>query len=297
MRRRYLTVALIILLVVISGSAGFVLRDVITWGNTSSLRFDETPRIGIVVAMPSEAKYLFEVLHNEKSLVGYGFNFTIGEIAGKPVVLVVSGIGEEASAAAVEAMSTLFNLKWVVNIGTSGAHTASLDTGDVVVAARIVPYGNRMYKSYTSWRYMKLGILFPNMSRVRFLYINTSEALIRLARKAAAEIKLPPTPPELIGKNITYYPKVILNGTVASADIWTANSTYIRRLHSELLSDAEEMEAYGVALTCYRLGIPFIKIAVISDNELTGSPWCPKSIEVSMSNGVKLIKKMIELSS
>lgn len=59
--------------------------------------------------------------------------------------------------------------------------------------------------------------------------------------------------------------------------------------------DAEEMEAYGFGLACYMLGIPFIKIAVISDNALTGSPWSPESIAVSMRNGVKLLVKMIEL--
>ncbi|MCD6323751.1 MAG: 5'-methylthioadenosine/S-adenosylhomocysteine nucleosidase [Desulfurococcales archaeon] len=295
-RSKQILTVVALLLIAISGVTGYVLRGMMA-GNQGSLPMrDPTPRIGIVVAMPSEAKYVFDVFNKERSFAAYGFNFSVGTISGKPVVIVVSGIGEEASAAAVEAMAMLFNIKWVANIGTSGAHTEKLDTGDVVVAARIAPYGNRMYKSYTSWRYLKLGVLFPNMSRGKFLYINTSNSLIELTRKAAEQIHLPPTPADLIGRNRTYNPRVVLNGTIASADIWTANSTYIRRLHSELGTDAEEMEAYGVALTCYRLGLPFVKIAVISNNELTGSPWCGKSVEISMTNGVKFLQKMIELS-
>ena len=256
---------------------------------------DTTPRVGIVVAMPIEAKYVFEHLHKEKSFEAFGYNFTVGTIAGKPVVIVLCGIGEEAAAGAVFAMNTLFNIKWAVNIGTSGSHSYKHDTGDVIVAARIVPYGNRKYVSYSEWRYMKLGVMFPNGTRLRFLYLNCSKELIDLASKAAKKITLPPTPAELIGANVTYYPKIYLNGTIASADIWTANSTYILRLHKELGTDAEEMEAYGFGLACYRLGIPFLKIAVISNNELTGSPWCLKSIEVSMRNGVALLVEMIKL--
>jgi len=257
---------------------------------------DPTPRIGIVIAMPNEAQYVFEVFNMEKTFEFMGYNFSVGTIAGKPVVIVISGIGEEAAAGAVIAMNTLFNVKWAVNIGTAGAHSYDHDTGDVIVGARIVPYGNRRYLSYENWTYMRLGITFANGTWYRFLYLNASNYLLELAEKASREITLPPTPANLTGRNQTYYPKIYLNGTIASADIWTANATYILRIHNELGTDAEEMEAYGFGLACYRLGIPFIKIAVISDSELTGSPWSPHSIKVSMKNGVTLLVKMIELS-
>ena len=259
--------------------------------------YDNTPRVGILVAMPSEAKYVLSRVTDKRSFSALGYNFTTGIMAGKPVVLVISGIGEEAAAGAVEATHILFNVTWFVDIGTSGSHAFNHDTGDVIVAARIVPYGNRMYTSYTKWRYMRLGITFPNSTWMKFLYLNCSAKLLSLASRAAEAIKLPETPADLIGSKKPYKPKVWLNGTIASADIWTANSTYIERIHDELGTDAEEMEAYGFGLTCYRLGIPFIKIAVISDSDLTGSPWGPESIKVSMQNGVMLLEKMIELSS
>jgi len=256
---------------------------------------DPTPRVGIVIAMPEEAQYVFQYLNKEYSIEAMGYNFTVGTIAGKPVVIVISGVGEEAAAGAVIAMNTLFTIKWAVNIGTAGSHSYEHDTGDVIVAARIVPYGNRRYTSYDEWSYMRLGITLPNGTRFGFLYLNCSSELIELAAKASKEITLPPTPAELVGSNTTYYPKVYLNGTIASANIWLANATYILRIHEELGTDAEEMEAYGFGLSCYRLGIPFIKIAVISDSDLTGSPWSPESIRVSMSNGAMLLVKMIEL--
>ncbi len=256
---------------------------------------DTTPRVGIVIAMLDEARYIFEIFDLEKSFAAMGYNFSVGKIAGKPVVIVISGIGEEAAAGAVMAMSTLFNIKWAVNIGTAGAHSYDHDTGDVIVAARIVPYGNRRYLSYENWAYMRLGITLVNGTRFRFLYLNTSNELLDLAERASREISLPPTPANLTGRNQDYYPKIFLNGTIASANIWTANSTYILRIHQELSTDAEEMEAYGFGLACYRLGMPFIKIAVISNNELTGSPWSPESIMISMRNGAKLLMKMIEL--
>ena len=51
------------------------------------------------------------------------------------------------------------------------------------------------------------------------------------------------------------------------------------------------------ALTCYRLGLPFLKIAVISNNELTGSRFTPATIQTSMTNGAIPLQEMIMISN
>lgn len=62
-------------------------------------------------------------------------------------------------------------------------------------------------------------------------------------------------------------------------------------------TDAEEEEAYGFALTCYRLGIPFLKIAVTSNSETTGSSFAPATVQVSMTNSAIFLQEMIKISN
>lgn len=257
---------------------------------------DETPRVGIAIPLPDEAEPIFAMLNKERDIVSDGFNFSVGTIADRPVVIVVCGIGEEAAAAAALAMHTLFTIQWAVNIGTSGAHSPSLEVGDVIVVSRIVNPSQMMMHSATNWVYRTDGVTYPNRTQFRFLYLNTTGSLVELAERASNEIQLPPTPPDLTGTRTIHQPVVLLNGTLSSSDLWIANSTLISVIRSMLATDAEESEAYGFAQTCYRLGIPFIKIAVISNSELSGSSFTPETLRVSMMNGAVLLRKMIELS-
>jgi len=90
---------------------------------------------------------------------------------------------------------------------------------------------------------------------------------------------------------------LVLNGAVASSNVWNANANVIEAIRSTLGTDVEEMEAYGFGLACYRLHIPFMKGTVASNSEFSGSAFGPESAKVSMSNGAMLLAKMIELSS
>jgi len=264
--------------------------------SNASIR-DSTPRVGIVIALSEEARPLLNLLTLERNVVENGFNFSLGTMAAEPVVVVVGGMGEEAAAAVTMAMHTLFNLKWAVNIGTSGSHSRSLDVGDVIVARRIVGVGARMVHNLTHWSPEKIGMTLPNGTQIRFLHLNTTESLVALAEQASTRVQLPPVPTELTGTGTQRRPSIVLNGTIASSNIWNANASVIQAIRSALGTDVEEMEAYGFGLTCYRLHIPFIKIAVVSDSEFSGSVFGPKSIKVSMTNGAVLLAKMIELSN
>jgi adenosylhomocysteine nucleosidase len=257
---------------------------------------DPTPRIGIVVALPSEASPVFADFWRDKQVIAYGFNFSVGQIAGKQAVIVVCGIGEESASSAVLAMSVLFNLEWAVNIGTAGAHSSNLEVGDVLVGARIISAGSRKYSSFTEWNLLADGIFFPNGTQLRFQYLNSTSSLLDLAARASRLVVLPETPGSLTGDRMAHQPIILLNATIASSDFWIANSTLIEQVLMRYGTNAEEEEAYGFALTCYRLGIPFLKIAVISNSEITGSNFSPTTVQVSMTNGAILLQEMIKIS-
>ena len=75
-----------------------------------------------------------------------------------------------------------------------------------------------------------------------------------------------------------------------------SNATYwIDPVHAFSCSLAEEIEAYGFAVVCYREGIPFVKIAVISDSDITHSIFSDATVQISMTNGATLLVEMIKL--
>jgi nucleoside phosphorylase len=261
-----------------------------------SITADPTSRIGIAIALPSEAQVVLGFFSETGELVAYGYRFLEGEIASKPVVIVISGVGEEAAAGAVFAMNSLFNITWAVSIGTAGAHSSILELGDVIVGARIISFGSRMYTSSTSWSYLNNGITFPNSTRMKFRYLNSTTSLVELAAKASKQVSLPLVPGNLTSNGQPHQPIIFLNGTIASSNFWTANSSLITQTRMALGTDAEEEEAYGFGLSCYRLGIPFVKIAVISDSDLTGLKFTPATIRTGMTNGAMLLQEMIMLS-
>lgn len=240
---------------------------------------------------------VFAEFSRESELVAYGFNFSVGQIANKQVVVVICGIGEESAASAALAMNVLFNIEWAVNIGTSGAHSPNLGVGDVLIGAHIISAGSRRYSSLTEWSLLGDGIFFPNGTQQRFQYLNSTASLVALAATASRRVVLSAIPNNLTGNGMSHKPIILLNATIASSDFWTANSTLIAQLRMRYGTDAEEEEAYGFALTCYRLGVPFLKIAVISNSEITGSSFTPAAVQVSMTNGAILLEEMISISS
>jgi nucleoside phosphorylase len=78
--------------------------------------------------------------------------------------------------------------------------------------------------------------------------------------------------------------------------LWIANAAVIAQVHATTGSSDEEMEAFGFGVTSYRLGIPFIKIAVISDSDVTGSQFTYDTVRISMTNGISLLLEMLTLS-
>ena len=299
MKWKHAFLAMVVLTVVLGGTCTFLYEEnaSLRMQQSYSIGRDLTPRIGIVVALPSEALPVFGEFSRERQLIAFGFNFSVGQIADKEVVIVVCGIGEESASSAVLAMSVLFNIKWAVNIGTSGAHSPNLDVGDVLVGAHIISAGSRKYSSFTAWNLLGDGIFFPNGTQLRFQYLNSTSSLVDLAATASKQVVLPATPGSLTGDGKAHQPIILLNATIASSDFWMANSTLIEQVRMRYGTDAEEEEAYGFALTCYRLGIPFLKIAVISNSEMTGSSFAPATVQVSMTNGAILLQEMIRIST
>lgn len=221
---------------------------------------DLTDTIVVVCAMNSEAVHLRQRLEDPDEVPLNRWRRSVGTIAGRPVQIVVSGIGLINSAAATTAICLAGRPRAVLNYGCSGAHRPDINCGDVVIGDRVI--------------HLSSYILEPSGVQRSFGFRVGSEGepfeldtlppdpdLLQLAQTVAEDIELPPWP----GLD---HPPAIHVGAIGSADVWTQHAETINDLHRRHGSLCEEMEAAAFAQITTTFGIPFLAIKDISNNEL-----------------------------
>ena len=95
-------------------------------------------KIGIIVAMDKELELFAANLQHRTEKIIHMRRFVEGDIAGKKVVIVVSGIGKVNAALCVAELINTFKPDMIVNIGISGGLDSNLEIGDFVVGDEIV---------------------------------------------------------------------------------------------------------------------------------------------------------------
>lgn len=94
--------------------------------------------VGIVAALPIEVAPLLDRLKNRRKYSGPKWTITEGDLAGKLVALVVSGVGLASARRGVDVLVAGHRPRWVVSAGFGGALDPDLKRNDVVLARRVV---------------------------------------------------------------------------------------------------------------------------------------------------------------
>jgi adenosylhomocysteine nucleosidase len=97
----------------------------------------KNPRYAIIGAMDEEIQALVSLMELEDSFTLNTIQFFVGHLNKKPIVLMKSGIGLTMAAMSATVCFTQFNILGVINIGTAGGLSDSLNVLDVVVADKI----------------------------------------------------------------------------------------------------------------------------------------------------------------
>lgn len=217
--------------------------------------------IGIIVA---EEKELEEVLNitlikNKRDI--FDKTFYIGSINKKEVVIVKSNVGKVNSARSAQMLIDNFDIKIVINIGTSGSVDNNLNIGDVVVADRLYQYDFDV----TAFG-RKLGEI-ENIGEC--IYTN---------------------------KNIlNKISKDLIVGGIASGDKFITrmeDKTFIRDKFNVMCI---EMEGASIAQVCYLSNIPFLVIRSVTDKlDGTSEVDFVKFLEYSSRKVANILKDIIE---
>lgn len=182
-----------------------------------------------------------------------------GLVAHHPVIAVLSGIGPANAAGALGALLATTPLRAVLSVGCAGAHRRDLRPGDVIIGAasvnhsavNLLPSGEEYYRGNTATT--GPDPMPPSETP-------SDPVLFAAAQHAAQDWRPDPWPAD--GR----VPQ-LLTGNIASADVWTQHAERIDRLSARHGTLAEEMEAAALGVICQRLGLPFLPIKDVSNNE------------------------------
>ena len=96
--------------------------------------------IGIIGAMEEEVASLKEAMNMEEAVEYASMRFCKGELCGKQVVVVRSGIGKVNAGICAQILADKFNVDILINTGIAGSLDAAIDIGDMVVSTDLVEH-------------------------------------------------------------------------------------------------------------------------------------------------------------
>ena len=140
-------------------------------------RLDTVPRVAVVSAFEPEWKVLKASLADAKSHSANGVEFVTGTLAGRKVVLFLSGISMVNAAMNMQLALDRFDVTGIIVSGIAGGVDPNLHVGDVAVAARWGQYLEAVFAREVDGKFQlppwakapfpNYGMIFPGDIGVR----------------------------------------------------------------------------------------------------------------------------------
>ena len=194
-------------------------------------------KTGIIGAMAEEIERLTAGLVGASETQVGALTFYEGELEGRPVVVVRSGIGK-VNAAVTTLLLLQRGVERVVFVGVAGALDPALKVGDIVVSTDAVQHDvDATALGYALGEVPGEALAWP-----------ADGALRALALEAAAL--------EEVG---------VVAGRVVSGDQFIASVDKVAALRADYGAACAEMEGASAAQVCAKWGTPFVIVRSISD--------------------------------
>lgn len=197
--------------------------------------------IGIIGAMADEVALLQKEMKAEEIIEKAGMRFHKGQLCGKDVVVVQSGIGKVNAALCAQILVDVFQVEILINTGIAGSLDAQIDIGDMVISTDAVEHDVD-----TTIFGDPLGQV-PNMDTFSF---PADEKLVELARKVNEE-----TNPDI----------QTFTGRIVSGDQFISSKETKEHLVSTFGAKCTEMEGAAIAHAAYLNKVSCVIIRAISD--------------------------------
>lgn len=228
-------------------------------------------KYGIIGAMDEEVAYLRDKMTQVTEYTIANSKFFEGEIAGKDVILLKSGIGKVNAAMSTTILMERFSPSIVINTGSAGGFSQNLSVGDIVISDEVIHHD----VDATAFDYAYGQV--PQMP-ARF---TADQTLVEQARRIMGTLEIP------------YEVGLIATGDSFMSDEQRINA--VRKLFPNML--AAEMEGAAIAQVCYQYDVPFIIIRALSDIAGKDSPITfDQFLQTAAKNATQIILSYITTS-
>lgn len=226
-------------------------------------------KYGLIGAMDEEIAFLQEQMNDKTEHHIANRLFIEGNLNGRDVVLLQSGIGKVNAAMATTILMERFQPDAVINTGTAGGFSDTLSVGDIVISDEVVHHD----VDATAFGYEHGQV--PRMP-ARF---KADATLMERTKRVVEQIDL-------------YYEI----GLIATGDSFMSDETkikHVKALFPEML--AAEMEGAAIAQVCHQYETPFIIIRAISDVAGKDSPVTfEQFLQQSAKNAAEMILRLLD---
>lgn len=244
---------------------------------------DTKPRIAVVSAFEPEWIALKAQLAEPAEHDVNGRAFITGKLAGKDIVLFLSGVSMVNAAMTTQAALDRFSITHMVFSGIAGGVDPALNIGDVVVAdqwgqyleavfARETPEGFVIPPFMQKEEFDGYGMIVPRSVAVtrkgakgeeRRFWFGSDPGLLEAARKVAARLKLEDCVAE--NKCLAKPPKIVVGGNGVSGQAFVDNAKFREYVMATFGAKVLDMESAAVAHVAYSNGVPFLAVRSLSD--------------------------------
>lgn len=214
-------------------------------------RPQKASNLGLVLgAIPHESELVERALSRPKRGRLAGFPYIEGRIAGRRVVVAVTGIGKTNASMIAALFIGHFHPREVIMTGTASRINPSVRNGDVIVGKVACSHdfgslGPRFAMEYFSAE-GPLGDLMP-------ILFPADRRLLAAARKACRVF----VPERAVHHKPAYTPSARL-GRLTAGDQFGITAMRIADIRRQLKPDLMEMESGSVAQVCWYLRTPFL---------------------------------------
>ena len=227
--------------------------------------------IGIIGAMDEEVSRLKEKMQVKRIENKAGMEFFEGDLSGKDVVIVRSGIGKVNAGICTQILVDDFQVEAVINTGVAGSLRNEINIGDIVLSSDALQHD----MDATGFGY-EPGII-PRMDNSIFA---ADKELLMVAEKVNREVN---------SEIETFV------GRVVSGDQFISDKEKKDYLVKQFSGYCTEMEGAAIAQTCYVNRIPFLVIRAISDKADNSATMDYGEFEAkAIEHTVKLLAGMME---
>ncbi len=244
---------------------------------------DQTPRTAVMSAFPPELVPLLAATKDKQTVNVHGVDFTTGTLAGRPVVLVLSGVSMVNAAMTTQMLFDRFKVDALLFTGIAGGLDPALHIGDVAVPRRWGQFleshfvregadGTLKPAGWASLPYPAYGVIQPSNAYirqkgkaepVRKFWFEATGDLYALAQKVVPGVKM-----DKCAANKTCLatePKAVLGGDGVSGPAFVDNEGWRTYLNGTVGARVVDMESAAVALVAEQNGVPFIIFRSVSD--------------------------------